>query len=119
MACRGPDDDMVSRDEMNQRIDAAEKRVRAELGDVRRLAKERLEYQAVHLLSWLEAEGLFESDGSNTAKLCGIIRSVGEVEFLTQVLNRAINHPEARQLIGWWEEHKHIDAQDDRYWVCP
>lgn len=117
MPCRGPESDMFSRDEMDRRIEEAENRVRAELGDVRRLAKERLEYQAVHLLSWLETEKLFESDSSNTAKLCGIIRSVGEVEFLTQVLNRAINHPEARQLIGWWEEHKHldeIDAQDGR-----
>ena len=113
MPCRGPEDDTFTRSELNKAIKNAENRVRAEM-ESKLSDKKRLEYQAGTLLDWLESVAEFDHDGSDTAKLCSRIRSMDEVEFLSLLLNHAINHPEARRLIGWWEEHKQIDALERR-----
>ena len=111
MPCRGPESDTFTRSEVENKIAAAVAKTLAE-NNPALVNRRRLEAQAGPLIEWLEAQEFIQTDGSDTAKLCGMIRSMDEVDFLTYLLNNALNSPEARQLIGWWEEHKRIDEVD-------
>ena len=75
------------------------------------IARSELNEDASRLNEWLD--GKLETDHSKldpTGKLCTAIKSLGEEEFL-ELMVKHIKEPQARQLIGWWEEHKVYDRR--------
>ena len=114
MPCRGPESDTFTRGDMEREIDGAVKRTRDEMGDAKYQSMKYLESHAEMLRIWLEVELDLKGDDSETARLCALIRSVGEDYFLNFLAKRVIDCPEARMLLGWWEEHKRIDVMEGR-----
>ena len=114
MPCRGPESDTFTRGQMEREIDGAVDRVRAEENNPKHHAMRYLESHAEMLRIWLEVELDIKHDGSDTAQLCALIRSVGEEQFVNFLVKRVVDCPEARMLLGWWEEHKRIDAMEGR-----
>ena len=103
MGCR-PDTTILTNDELDQEVDRAISI---------HIEKER-EKEAGELREWLQLilEGP-ETATSEAERLCGLIRSMGEVEFL-ELMKRYIGRSEARLLLGWWERHSNFDRGEGR-----
>lgn len=103
MPCRGPDQDEITRGEMDRAVKDAVENAHVHI----------LESEAGDLRKWLESQ-LNTHDGSETAKLCALVRSLGENVVIQFCAKRAWDTSEARRLLGWWERHKEIDKSEGR-----
>lgn len=87
-----------------------EERVR----DAERSSRRHVEnLKAADLHKWLEKQVPEMKDLDEIGKLCHFIRSLGEGEFL-EICKSNFDNPTARELAGWWENHKFDDRQKGR-----
>ena len=77
-------------------------------------AAERQNAKARKLLDWLLFRKLSPEDRplDDVGRLCQLINDLGEEKFLN-ILKKHFDDPVARQLAGWWEDHKESDALRD------
>ena len=77
-------------------------------------AKKSLNKNAKRLLDWL-TEKIAKDHRlvDDTARLCSAIRALGEKDFRNLMVEH-IDSSEARELLGWWEEHKKYDEKYGR-----
>ena len=68
---------------------------------------------AARLHRWLD-DKLGNQDLDEAGRLCATLRGLGNQEFWN-LIAKNIEDPTARELLGWWEEHQHIDAMRDQY----
>ena len=70
---------------------------------------EEAEAEAKRLLTWLETV----NKKDNTANLCERIRAMGDDDFI-KIVSARLDQPEARKILGWWEDHKEHDKAAGR-----
>ncbi len=68
--------------------------------------------KARKLLDWLSRHTITEPT-DDVGRLCKLITGMGEDQFLN-IVKREFDNPVARQLAGWWEDHKELDTLRDR-----
>ena len=65
-------------------------------------------------MDWLERQlaVTIREPIDDVGRLCELISGMGETQFL-YIVKREFDDPVARQLAGWWEDHKESDALRD------
>lgn len=69
--------------------------------------------KAAELHRWLEKQVPEMQDLDEIGKLCHFIRSLGEQEFF-EIIQANFDQHQARELAGWWENHKFDDRRKGR-----
>ena len=76
-------------------------------------ARGELNADAARLMEWLEWK-LGKEELDATARLCGLIRSLSNMEFI-ELLRQNLEDEEAQELAGWWQRHQKYDAEYGRW----
>ena len=110
MPCHGPGSDLFTRSEMKRRV--KKKTRNAERKRLEKQARTLFPWLHMHYEEWIPLSKTDAGDGSQTARLCGLIRAIGEEQLFAFLAKHAVEYQAARMLFGWWEAHKIVDEAD-------